>query len=126
MNRIISALVLLGMSLGMCVYAAVATEERCLQLKNDLDSLERVIVEGNSRDALIIVKKLEDNWKKSEILFSSLSESALIDEINITLLSLEEHILTEKKQEIIILITQCRNALEIISQRQKITADNIL
>ncbi len=126
MKRIISAFVLLFICIGICIYGSVVTEKKCEALTNKLDILEKEINEGENENALSLIKDLEKEWKKAEKFFSSVSETALIDELDLSLGSMEKYILSDKKEEAVIVIEECRCGLETISRRQKISVENIL
>ena len=126
MKRIISAFILIGLCIGICAFGSIATEKRCKELILALDKTEEAILSNNEKKTSEYINNLEDQWKRDEKLFSSLSETSLIDELNVSLLSLEKHIKTQKYQEALILIDECRNSLEIIYQWQKLSLDNIL
>ena len=126
MKRIISAFVLLFLCIGICVYGSIFTEKKTQALMNMLGEAEYSINMGEKENALQSIRKLEDEWEKAEKFFSSVSETALIDELDLSLGSIEKHIEADMNEEAIVVIEQCRIGLETILRRQKISVDNIL
>ncbi len=126
MKRIISAFALLFICIGICVYGSIATEKKTESLISLLNEAEYSINTGDKEKALGCIGRLEAEWDKAENFFSSVSETALIDEIDISLGSIEKYILSDMNQEAVIVIEECRTGLDTILRRQKITLDNIL
>ncbi len=126
MKRIISAVVLLFVCIGICVFGSFAAENKGADIMDTLDKLESEIKDGKGDEAYYLIKELEKEWEKSEKLFSSISETSLIDEIDISLSSIEKYIITDMTEEAIIVIEECRCGIETIVRRQKISLDNIL
>ncbi len=126
MKRIISAFVLLFLCVGICVYSGIATEKKTDILLSLLNEAEYSINTGNKEKALENLVRLEREWNKAEKFFSSVSETALIDELDLSLVSIEKYILSDMKEEAVIVIEQCRTGLDTILRRQKISVDNIL
>lgn len=126
MKRIISALVLLSICIGICIFSSVAAEKKTNLLINLLNEAEYSINIGNNEKALESLGRLEKEWEKSEKFFSSVSETALIDELDLSVGSIEKYIFTDKAEEALIVIEECRCGLETILRRQKISVENIL
>ncbi len=126
MKRIISAFVLLFLCIGICVYGSIFTEKKARALMNMLGEAEYSINTGEKEKALQSIRRLEDEWEKAEKFFSSVSETALIDELDLSLGSIEKHIEADMNEEAAVVIEQCRIGLETILRRQKISVDNIL
>ncbi len=126
MKRIISALVLLFICIGICVFGSMATEKKTDLLIGLLNEAEYSVNSDDNEKALICIGRLEKEWEKAEIFFSSLSETALIDELDLSLSSIEKYIESDMKEEAVIVIEECRTGLETILRRQKISVDNIL
>lgn len=126
MKRIISAVLLLSLCIIACIGSNLITEAKADNLIKILDLLEDELKNENYESALVSIKRVEDEWESAEKVFSSLSETKLIDELNLSFNSLEKYIEAEKIAEAIIVLEECRNGLETIHQWQKITIDNIL
>lgn len=126
MKRIISAILFLIICIGICIGSKMIVESKTEVLTEILDLLEEEMKNENYETALIHINKLEDEWEKAEKVFSSLSETKLIDELSLSFTSLEKYIESEETGNAIIVIEECRNGLETICQWQKITVDNIL
>lgn len=126
MKRIISALALLFICISICVFSSIATEKKSEALLSLLNETEYSLNLGDSEKALRCIRKLEEEWEKSEKFFSSVSETALIDELDLSLGSIEKYIQQDMKEEAIVVIEECRSGLDTISRRQKISFDNIL
>lgn len=126
MKRIISAFVLLFICIGICVYGSVITEKKTELLISLLNETEYSISSQNSEQALRCFGRLEKEWDKAEKFFSSVSETALIDEIDLSLGSIEKYITSDMNEEAIVAIEQCRTGLDTILRRQQVSLDNIL
>ena len=126
MKRIISAVLLLFFCTGICVYGSLTAERKTDLLITLLDEAEYSINTGNTAKALQSLARLEKEWENAEKFFSSVSETALIDELDISLGSIEKYIKSDKNDEAVIIIEQCRTGLETVLKRQKISIDNIL
>lgn len=126
MKRIISAFVLICICIGVCVTSSIVAENKTEKLIEKLDMLEEELLKENYESAVNHIRELEKEWETGEKIFSSLSETKLIDELNLSFNSLEKYIVSEETGHAIIVIEECRNGLETICQWQKITIDNIL
>lgn len=126
MKRIFPALILLALCVGICTYGSIATERKTSSLMNMLNEAEYSINRGEKEKALLIIGRLEAEWERSEKFFSSVSETALIDELDLSLGSIEKHIEADMNEEAAVVIEQCRIGLGTILRRQKISLDNIL
>ena len=126
MKRIISAFVLLILCIGICVYGSIATERKTEVLIALLNETEYTLNTNDREKALQCINRLENEWDKAEKFFSSVSETALIDELDISLGSIEKYILSDMKEEAVIIINECRTGLGTILRRQKVSIDNIL
>lgn len=126
MKRIISAFVLLFLCIGICIYGSIFTEKKTEALINMLNEAEYSINTGEKEKALQSIRRLGEEWEKTEKFFSSVSETALIDELDLALGSIEKHIEADMNDEASVVIEQCRIGLETIMRRQKISLDNIL
>ena len=126
MKRIISAFVLLFLCIAICAYGSIATEKKTDTLINLLNEAEYSINIGDKERSLICINKLESEWDNSERFFSSVSETALIDELDISVGSIKNYIMTDMNEEAVVVIEECRTGLGIILNRQKISIDNIL
>ncbi len=126
MKRIISAFVLLFLCIGICIYGSIFTEKKTEALMNMLGEAEYSINTGEKEKALQSIRRLGEEWEKAEKFFSSVSETALIDELDLALGSIEKHIEADMNDEASVVIEQCRIGLETIMRRQKISLDNIL
>ncbi len=126
MKRIISAFVLLFLCIGICIYGSIFTEKKTEALINMLNEAEYSINTGEKEKALQSIRRLGEEWEKAEKFFSSVSETALIDELDLALGSIEKHIEADMNDEASVVIEQCRVGLETIMRRQKISLDNIL
>lgn len=126
MKRIISAFVLLILCIGICVYGSIVTERKTESLISLLNEAEYSINIGDKEKSLRCIGRLETEWSKAERFFSSVSETALIDELDISLGSIEKYILSDMKEEAVIIIDECRTGLGTILRRQKVSVDNIL
>lgn len=126
MKRIISAFVLLILCIGICVYGSMVTERKTEVLIALLNETEYTLNTNDREKALQCINRLENEWDKAEKFFSSVSETALIDELDISLGSIEKYILSDMKEEAVIIIDECRTGLGTILRRQKVSIDNIL
>lgn len=126
MKRIISAFVLLILCIGICVYGSIVTERKTEVLIALLNETEYTLNTNDREKALQCINRLENEWDKAEKFFSSVSETALIDELDISLGSIEKYILSDMKDEAVIIIDECRTGLGTILRRQKVSIDNIL
>ena len=126
MKRIISAFILLLICVGICAFGSIVTEKKTKALISLLNESEYSINMSDKENALRCIDKLEAEWEKSEKFFGSVSETSLIDEIDISLGSIEKYILSDMKEEAIIVIEECRTGLDTVLRRQKISLDNIL
>lgn len=126
MKRIMSAVLLLLLCISLCTASNLITEAEAENLIEILDSLEEELKKEDYESALIHISRIEDEWETAEMIFSSLSETKLIDELNLSFNSLEKYIEAEETGHAIIAIEECRHGLETIYQWQKITIDNIL
>ncbi len=126
MKRIISAFVLLILCIGICVYGSIVTERKTEVLIALLNETEYTLNTNDREKALQCINRLENEWDKAEKFFSSVSETALIDELDISLGSIEKYILSDMKEEAVIIIDECRTGLGTILRRQKVSIDNIL
>ncbi len=126
MKRIISAVLLLLLCLSICVASDLITESKAKELIEMLNTIEVDLKNEDFEDALIQIKRIENEWEKTEKIFSSISETQLIDELSLTFSSLGNYIDSKETSQAIIAIEECRSSLEIIYQYQKITIDNIL
>ncbi|MBQ7118311.1 MAG: DUF4363 family protein [Clostridia bacterium] len=126
MKRIISAFVLLLLCVGICVYGSIATEKKTRSLINLLNEAEYSVNIGDREKALISLRRLENEWSSAEKFFSSVSETALIDELDLSVGSLEKYILSDMEDEALVIMQECRTGLETIMRRQKISVENIL
>lgn len=126
MKRIITSFLLIGFCIAACVTSSLITEREATALIENLERIEIHLEKDNTEEALKETEKIEERWKKSEVLFSALSETGLIDEVSLSLGSLRKHIEAQSKEEAIAIIAECKNGLEIIHQYQKITIDNVL
>lgn len=126
MKRIISALMLLALCIGMSIYGSFLAEKKTQILINLLNETEYSLNADNSEKALESLKKLEGEWEKASKFFSSVSETALIDELDVSLSSIEKHISSDMKEDALVVIEQCRLGLGIITRRQKLSIENIL
>ncbi len=126
MKRIISAFALLFICIGICVYGSIATEKKTESLINLLNETEYSINIGDNEMTLGCIGRLEAEWNKAEKFFSSVSETALIDELDLSLGSIEKYILLDMKEEAVVVIDECRTGLDTILRRQRISVDNIL
>lgn len=126
MKRIISAFVLLILCIGICVYGSIVTERKTEVLIALLNETEYTLNTNDREKALQCINRLENEWDKAEKFFSSVSETALIDELDISLGSIEKYILSDMKEEAVIIIDECRTGLGTILRRQKVSTDNIL
>ena len=126
MKRIISAFVLLILCIGICVYGSIVTERKTEVLIALLNETEYTLNTNDREKALQCINRLENEWDKAEKFFSSVSETALIDELDISLGSIEKYILSDMKEEAVIIIDECRTGLATILRRQKVSIDNIL
>lgn len=126
MKRIISAFALLFICIGICVFSSITTEKKTKTLLSLLNETEYSVNTGDSEMALRCINRLETEWEKSEKFFSSVSETALIDELDLSLGSIEKYIQWDMKEEAVIVIEECRTGLDTVLRRQKISLDNIL
>ena len=126
MKRIITAFALLFLCIGLCVYGSIATERKTESLISILDETEYSLNIGDDEKALSCVKRLEAEWERSEKFFSSVSETALIDELDLSMAGIEKYILMDMKEDAVIVLEECRAGLDTILRRQKVTLDNIL
>ena len=126
MKRIISAFVLLFLCIGICVYGSTVTEKKTYMLMSLLNEAEYAINTDDKVTALSCIGKLETEWNKAEKFFSSISETALIDELDLSLGSIEKYIRSDMNEEAAVVIEECRTGLETILRRQKFSVDNIL
>lgn len=126
MKRIISAFALLFICIGICVFSSITTEKKTKTLLSLLNETEYSVNTGDSEKALRCISRLETEWEKSEKFFSSVSETALIDELDLSLGSIEKYIQWDMKEEAVIVIEECRIGLDTVLRRQKISLDNIL
>ena len=126
MKRIITAVLLLILCVTACIGSNLITEAKANDLTEILDLLENELKREDYESALSSIKRIEDEWESAEKVFSSLSETKLIDELNLSFNSLEKYIEAKRIAEAIIVLEECRNGLETIHQWQKITIDNIL
>ncbi|MBQ9913803.1 MAG: DUF4363 family protein [Clostridia bacterium] len=126
MKRVFPAIVLLILCIGICVYGSIATENKTKALLNMLNEAEYAINIGEKEGALISIRRVEEEWERAERFFSSVSETALLDEIDLALGSIEKHIEADLNDEATVVIEQCRIGLETILRRQKLSLDNIL
>ncbi len=126
MKRIFSAGVLLIFGLTICTLSSFITEKESDNLIEILDLLETELKNGNYENALISIKTVEEEWESTRIIFSSLSENELINELNLSFYALEKYIETKEISHAIITIEECRSGLKTIYQWQKINLDNIL
>ncbi len=126
MKRIISAFALLFVCIGICVYSSIATEKKTESLISLLNETEYSINTGDNERTLRCIGRLEAEWDKAEKFFSSVSETALIDELDLSLGSIEKYILSDMREEAVIVIEECRTGLNTILRRQMISVDNIL
>ncbi len=126
MKRIISAFALIFVCIGICVYSSIATEKKTDLLMSLLNETEYSINTADKEKAVKCIGRLEDEWDRAEKFFSSVSETALIDELDLSLGSIKKYIMSDMKEEAVIVIEECRTGLETILRRQKISVDNIL
>ena len=126
MKRIISAFVLLILCIGICVYGSIATERKTEVLIALLNETEYTLNTNDREKALQCINRLENEWDKAEKFFSSVSETALIDELDLSLGSIKKHIEADMTEEAMVVIEQCRIGLETIHRLQKVSTDNIL
>ncbi len=126
MKRIISAIALLFICIGICVYSSIITEKKTQSLISILNETEYAINIGDNDKALRCISRLEGEWDKAEKFFSSVSETALIDELDISLGSIEKYIIWDMKEEAVVTIEECRTGLGTVLRRQKVSLDNIL
>ncbi len=126
MKRIISAFVLLLLCIGICLYGSIATERKTKSLISLLNEAEYSINIGDKEKSLRCISRLEGEWEKAEKFFSSVSETALIDELDLSLASIEKYIICDMKEEAVVTIEECRTGLNTILRRQKVSVDNIL
>lgn len=126
MKRIIFAVVLVLVCVAVCVTSSIATESKAEKITEKLDMLEEEIKNENHENALRRIKELEEEWERSEKIFSIVSETHLIDELDLSFSSLEKYIESEETKQALVVIEECRNGLETICQWQKVTIDNIL
>lgn len=126
MKRVFPAIVLLILCIGICVYGSIATENKTKALLNMLNEAEYAINIGEKEGALSSIRRVEEEWERAERFFSSVSETALLDEIDLALGSIEKHIEADLNDEATVVIEQCRIGLETILRRQKLSLDNIL
>ncbi|MBE6775718.1 MAG: DUF4363 family protein [Ruminococcaceae bacterium] len=126
MKRVFPAIVLLILCIGICVYGSIATENKTKALLNMLNEAEYAINIGEKEGALSSIRRVEEEWERAERFFSSVSETALLDEIDLSLGSIEKHIEADMNDEATVVIEQCRIGLETILRRQKLSLDNIL
>ena len=126
MKRIIPAFILLFVCIGICVFSSISTKNKTEALLNLLNEAEYSINVADKEKSLRCIDRLETEWEKSEKFFSSLSETALIDEIDVSLGSIEKYIQLDMKEEAMVIIEECRTGLDTILRRQKVSIDNIL
>lgn len=126
MKRIITSFLLIGICIAACVTSSIITEKEATALIENLEKIELELEKDNMEEALRETGNIEERWKKSEVIFSSLSETGLIDEVSLSFGSLKKHIEVNEKEQAIAVIAECKNGLEIIYQYQKITIENIL
>ena len=126
MNRIIPALILLFLCIGICVYGSIATERKTDTLISLLNEAEYSINADNKEKALECINRLENEWDKAEKFFSSVSETSLVDELDLSLSSIGKYIRWDMKEDAVIIIEECRTGLNTILRRQKVSLDNIL
>lgn len=126
MKRIISAFVLFFLCIGICIYGSIATERKTASLLNLLNETEYSLNSDNKEKALQSLKRLEWEWEKAGKFFSSVSETALIDELDVSLGSIEKYIISDMYDEAAVVIEECRCGLETILRRQKLSLENIL
>lgn len=126
MKRIITSFLLIGICVAACVTSSIITEKEATALIENLERIEFELENGNMEEALTETRQIEEKWKKSEVIFSSLSETSLIDEVSLSFGSLKKHIEVNEKEHALAVISECKSGLEIIYQYQKITIENIL
>ncbi len=126
MKRIISAFILLFICIGICIYGTIATQKKTDLLLSLLNEAEYSINIGNLEKALESSGRLKEEWNRAEKFFSSVSETALIDELDLLLAGIEKYILADMVEDAVIVIEECRTGLETILRRQRISIDNIL
>ena len=126
MKRIVSAVGLILLCTGICIYGSLATEKKTEALVNLLNQAEYYISTDSDENLLQVLGILEEEWESAAKFFSTLSETALIDEIGISLGSIKKYIQSGMKQEAVITIEECRHGLRAIMRKQKISPENVL
>lgn len=126
MKRIVTAVVLLIICVGICTVSSIISENTATHLIEILDLLEQELKSDNYEESLKHISKLEKEWENGEKIFSSISETKLIDELDLSFNSLEKYIEARQIGQAIIIIEECRNGLETVYLWQKIAIENIL
>lgn len=126
MKRIIFAFVLIIICGIVCVSGNIITEKKSTELMNYLNQTESCLISGDYEKALEQAGKIEEIRDEAEFIFKFLSESDLIDELIVSLASLDKHIITDEIGHALILIEECKGILETVNKWQKLSLENIL
>lgn len=126
MKRMILAILLLVLCFAFCISSYFTLDKRTQEIIALLESASADIMENNTEQAEIKIKKCEDKWNENQNLFSVFLNHKMLENLSISVPSLlplmkksERDIALEKIEESI-------NGLKAIMDEQKIKIGNIL
>lgn len=126
MKRMILAILLLALCFAFCISSYFTLDKRTKEIITLLEGASSDIMENNTEQAEIKIKKCEDKWNENQNLFSVFLNHKMLENLSISVPSLlplmkksEKNIALEKIEESI-------NGLKAIMDEQRIKIGNIL
>ncbi len=125
MKRTFFAFLLLFLCIGICLLSDISVEKYVDELMMVLEETESDLLDKNFDKALNRVKEADAKWEQAEFLFGSLSESLLIENMDLYFNSLPVYIEYEDTYQALIVMQQCKTTLEEVRKWQKVNLKNI-